>query len=321
MSEPTPILLDHYVVAGNPVAHSQSPLIHAIFAQAAGQPLRYGRLLCPIDDAGGFARQVRAFAASSSGEIGEFAAYPEHRISGPARGCNITVPFKFEAFQLGARHTERALLAQAANVLSFEPAAQGGWLADNTDGAGLVRDIEHNAGVPLARRRVLLIGAGGAAAGALGPLIAAHPTALVLCNRTLDKAQALAVRHAAWAASHGVELSVQPLQQPGGAFDVVVNASASSLQASAPPVPASVLREGSLALDMMYGAAACPFVAWAESHGARGRDGLGMLVEQAAEAFFVWRGVRPDTAVVLATLRQRLADAAAVAAEPTRASS
>jgi shikimate dehydrogenase len=311
-----PLSLDHYLVAGNPVAHSQSPFIHAMFAQATAQALRYGRLLCPIDDEGGFARQVRAFAASTGGEVGEFDPAPPGSVSGPARGCNITVPFKFEAFQLAARHTERALLAQAANVLSFEPEARGGWLADNTDGAGLVRDIEHNAAVPLAGQRVLLIGAGGAAAGVLGPLIAARPGAIVVCNRTAEKAQALVARHGDWASAHRVSLSAAPLHQPGIGFDIVINGSASSLQASAPPVPATVLRAGSLALDMMYGAAARPYIAWAESHGARGRDGLGMLVEQAAEAFWLWRGVRPETAPVLAALRQRLAGAAAARPAP-----
>ena len=319
MSAAAPLPVDCYVVAGHPVAHSQSPFIHTMFAQAAGQALRYGRLLCPIDEVGGFARQVRAFAGSRGGEVGEFEADLDHRNVGRARGCNITVPFKFDAFALAVRHTERARLAQAANVLSFEPEERGGWVADNTDGAGLVRDIVHNAAVPLAGQRVLLIGAGGAAAGALGPLIGARPAALVLCNRTADKAQALAARHHACAAAHGVSLSVAPLQQPGIAFDVVVNASASSLEACAPPVPASVLRAGTLALDMMYGAAAHPYLAWAESHGARGRDGLGMLVEQAAEAFFMWRGVRPDTAPVLAALRQRLADAVCVSAATVHA--
>lgn len=303
--------MDHYLVAGHPVAHSQSPFIHTLFAQATRQALRYGRLLCPIDEEGGFARLVRAFAASTRGTVGEFEDTPPGAILGPARGCNITVPFKFEAYQLAARHTERALLAQAANVLSFEPEDRGGWLADNTDGAGLVRDIEHNAAVPLAGQRVLLIGAGGAAAGALGPLISARPAALVLCNRTADKAQALVDRHRDWASAHTVALSTAPLQDPGAGFDVVINASASSLQASAPPIPASALRPGTLALDMMYGTAAAPYLRWAASHGARGRDGLGMLVEQAAEAFLLWRGVRPDTAPVLHALQQRLAAAAA----------
>lgn len=308
--------VDHYVVAGNPVAHSQSPFIHAMFARATGEALRYGRLLCPIDDEGGFARAIRAYAESNGGSIGEFDPVAAGTDSGPAKGCNVTVPFKFEAYRLGDRRTERAALAQAANLLRFDAAEDGGWLADNTDGAGLVRDIEHNAGVSLATRRVLLIGAGGAAAGALGPLIAARPADIVLCNRTPEKAQALAARHASWADAHGVRLAVEPMQQPGTGFDVVVNASASSLQASAPPVPESVLREGTLALDMMYGAAARPFIDWAGAQGARGRDGLGMLVEQAAEAFFVWRGVRPDTAPVLTALQQRLAAVASKAAVP-----
>ena len=299
--------VDHYAVAGHPVAHSQSPFIHAMFAAQTGQSLRYGRLLCPLDE-GGFASTVRDFAASRSGSVGEFDACGSSADAGNvSRGCNVTVPFKFEAFALGARTSERAALAQAANLLRFDA---DGWLADNTDGAGLVRDIEHNAGVSLAGARVLLIGAGGAAAGALGALIAARPAEVVLCNRTLDKAEALAARHAAWASTHGVRLQSASLQQPGSAFDVLINASASSLNAGEVPVPASALREGTLALDMMYGAAARPFVEWAAGHGARGRDGLGMLVEQAGESFFIWRGVRPDTAPVLAALQHKLAAAA-----------
>ena len=299
--------VDHYAVAGHPVAHSQSPFIHAMFAAQTGQSLRYGRLLCPLDE-GGFASTVRDFAASRSGSVGEFDACGSSADAGNvSRGCNVTVPFKFEAFALGARTSERAALAQAANLLRFDA---DGWLADNTDGAGLVRDIEHNAGVSLAGARVLLIGAGGAAAGALGALIAARPAEVVLCNRTLDKAEALAARHAAWASTHGVRLQSASLQQPGSAFDVLINASASSLNAGEVPVPASALREGTLALDMMYGAAARPFVEWAAAHGACGRDGLGMLVEQAGESFFIWRGVRPDTAPVLAALQHKLAAAA-----------
>jgi shikimate dehydrogenase len=299
--------VDHYVVTGNPVAHSQSPFIHAMFARATGQALRYGRLLCADETDAGYTHAVRAFAASHGGAVGDYsdppfadflpadasdndlpAGAPEPTWTGPARGCNITVPFKFVACRLGERRSERATLAQAANLLRFDA---DGWFADNTDGAGLVRDIEHHAATPLAGGKLLLVGAGGAAAGALGPLIAARPAELVLCNRTANKAQALVARHAQWAAAHGVRLTVAPQEQPGSGFDVVVNASASSLQAGAIPVPATVLRDGCLALDMMYGNAALPFIAWATAHGARGRDGLGMLVEQAAEAFFVWRGV------------------------------
>lgn len=274
---------DRYVVAGNPVEHSQSPFIHACFAQATGEALVYDRLLCPLD---GFAQAVRGFATSGG------------------KGCNVTVPFKFEAFALASRHSERATLAQAANVLRFEP---DGWYADNTDGIGLVRDIERNAGVALRGRRVLVVGAGGAAAGALGPLIQAAPAELVVANRSLDKAEALVQRHAGPAALHGVSVAARHLHECGRGYDVVINATATSLQGAAIPVEASALRAGGLALDMMYGAAAAGFLRWAEAHGATARDGLGMLVEQAAEAFHVWRGVRPETAPVLAALRERLA--------------
>lgn len=280
-------LPERYAVAGHPVEHSQSPFIHAEFARQTGQSIDYGRLLCPLD---GFAATVRAFAADRS--------------AGVVRGCNVTVPFKFEAFELAARRTPRAERAQAANTLRFDGDDEGGWLADNTDGFGLVRDIERNAGVALAGRRVLLIGAGGAAAGALGPLLEAQPAALVVANRTLSKAQALVARHADMA--DGTALAACTPDASGTNFDVVINATASSLQGAGIPVDAHVLAPGGLALDMMYGPAGQGFLAWAEGHGARGRDGLGMLVEQAAEAFFVWRGVRPDTAPVLAALRSRL---------------
>lgn len=281
MSAPRP---DRYAVAGNPIEHSQSPFIHAAFARQTGHAIDYGRLLCPLD---GFAATLRRFAADDS--------------AGPVRGCNVTVPFKFEAFELAARHTPRATLAQAANTLRFDAE---GWLADNTDGIGLVRDIERNAGVPLAGARVLLIGAGGAAAGALGPLLEAAPAELVVANRTLAKAQALVERHRAVAGR--TELTARGPADCGRDFDVVVNATASSLQGAEIPVDAHVLGAGALALDMMYGPAAQGFIGWAQAHGARGRDGLGMLVEQAAEAFALWRGVQPDTAPVLTALRERL---------------
>ena len=275
--------MDRYVVAGNPVEHSQSPFIHAEFAHQTGQAMEYGRLLWPLD---GFADAVRALAESG------------------AKGCNITVPFKFDAFREGKRLTDRARLAQAANVLRFDAE---GWLADNTDGVGLVNDIERNAGVALAGQRVLLIGAGGAAAGVLGPLLAARPAAVVVANRTLANARALVERHAPVAGD--AELRASTLDACGDGFDVVLNASASSLQGAGVPVSHTVLAPGALALDLMYGAAAEPFLGWAARHGARGRDGLGMLVEQAAAAFELWRGVRPDTAPVLAALHARMDDA------------
>lgn len=283
MKHPTPP--DRYAVIGHPVAHSRSPVIHAAFAQQTGQHLHYERLECPPD---GFAATVQAFAA------------------GGARGANVTVPFKFEALALAARASERALLAGAANTLGFD--AQG-WWADNTDGVGLVRDLQHNAGWTLAGQRLLLVGAGGAGAGVLGPLLAARPARLVLANRSPDKAQALLQRHAAWAAQQGLAASALAAcalaeVQALGPFDIVVNASASSLAGAASPVDAAVLAPGACAVDLMYGAAAAPFMAWAQAAGAQARDGLGMLVEQAAQAFLLWRGVQPDTAPVLAALRR-----------------
>ena len=270
---------DRYAVLGNPVAHSRSPFIHAAFAKATGQALSYERVLAPMDD---FAGTVRRFAAEGG------------------QGCNVTVPFKFEAFALCPRQSARAQLAQAANTLRFDPE---GWWADNTDGMGLVRDIEAHGQRPLVGARVLLIGAGGAAAGVLGPLIEARPSSLRVVNRSPEKAQALVARHQAWADQHGVALSHGALTEVEDAYDVVINGSASSLSGSSIPVPDRVLAPGSLAVDMMYGPAAEPFMQWARAQGASARDGLGMLVEQAAEAFWGWRGVRPETLGVLADLR------------------
>ncbi|NDY93276.1 shikimate dehydrogenase [Ideonella livida] len=279
---PDTVSPDRYAVVGHPVAHSRSPDIHAAFAAASGQSLTYGRLLAPLD---GFVATVQDFAAQGG------------------RGCNVTVPFKFEAFHLATRRTPRAGRAGAANTLRFDAE---GWLADNTDGAGLRRDIEVNAGRLLQGLRVLLIGAGGAAAGVLGPLLEAAPAELVLVNRTLDKAERLVASHADLAHDHGVQLQARPLAQAGEGFDVVINGTATSLSGQGAPVDARVLRPGSLAVDMMYGPAAAPFLAWATARGAQGRDGLGMLVEQAAESFALWRGVRPQTGPVLARLRQQV---------------
>lgn len=273
---------DRYAVLGNPVAHSQSPFIHAEFARQTGQHLDYTRVLCAMD---GFADAVRGFADSGG------------------RGVNVTMPFKFQAAALARVVTPRAALAQAANVLRFDT---DGWLADNTDGIGLVRDLQRNAGTPLRGQRLLLVGAGGAAAGVLGPLLEAQPAAVRVVNRTPDKAAVLVQRHAALAGACGVTLSAGGLDAVGDGYDVVLNGSTSSLGGLAAPVPDRALRSGTLALDMMYGPPARPFMAWAQALGATPRDGLGMLVEQAAEAFCLWRGVRPETAPVLQRLRQRL---------------
>lgn len=271
---------DLYCVMGNPVAHSRSPAIHARFAELAGQQLRYERRLIPLD---GFAQGVRDFIAEGG------------------RGCNITVPFKFEAPALASVCSERVRLAGAANVLSF--AADGSIHADNTDGLGLVADITRNAGLALAGRDVLLVGAGGAAAGVLGPLLQAGVRHITVANRTLARAQALVQAHAGLASLQKAELLALTPQALEANFDLIINATASSLAGDAVPVPAHVLRPGSMAYDMMYGPAAQGFLDWARQHGAVPRDGLGMLVEQAAEAFALWRGVRPPSAQVLKELQ------------------
>lgn len=274
--------MDTYVVIGNPVAHSKSPRIHARFAELTGQVLSYGRLELPLD---GFVAGVDA--ARREG----------------LRGANVTVPFKFEAFAYAQRRSERAELAQACNTLRFDAE---GVLGDNTDGIGLVNDITRHAGVPLRGARVLVVGAGGASAGVLGPLLAEGPGELLVINRTADKAVALADRHAAWARRHGTVVRGGGLDAVDGPFDVVVNATATSLAGAANPVPPEALRAGTLAVDMMYGPAAQAFADWARSHGAVARDGLGMLVEQAVASFLCWRGVEPPGAQVLAELRAEL---------------
>jgi shikimate dehydrogenase len=274
--------MDQYCVMGNPVEHSKSPWIHARFAELMGHELRYEKRLVALD---GFIDGIRVFRAEGG------------------KGCNVTVPFKFEAAQLAARRSPRAELAQACNTLRFDAE---GIFGDNTDGVGLASDIAHNAGIDIAGRDILLVGAGGGASGVLGPLIEGRPRRIVVANRTSAKAAALNERHAALAASHGTALESSALDV-AGMFDVVVNATATSMSGAAVPVPASVLKPGALACDMMYGPAAQGFLRWASENGAVPRDGLGMLVEQAAEAFLVWRGVRPPSAQVLAELRATLA--------------
>ena len=275
--------LDTYCVMGNPVEHSRSPWIHSRFAALTGQSLQYTRQLVPLD---GFAQAVRAFAQAGG------------------RGCNVTVPFKLEAAQCATTRSERVQLAAAANTLVFQ---DGAIHADNTDGLGLVADIQRNAGVPLAGCDVLLVGAGGASAGVLGPLLHEAPRSVAVVNRTAARAQALVQAHTPLAALQKTELLALDMQALERDFDIIINATASSLAGAGVPVPAHVLRPGSLAYDMMYGAAAQPFLDWATRHGAQPRDGLGMLVEQAAEAFALWRGVRPPSAQVLAELRSAMA--------------
>ena len=271
-------MTDKYCVIGNPIAHSKSPDIHAAFAAATGEDISYERCLAPLD---GFADTVRDLAAQGY------------------RGANVTVPFKLEAAALATRLEERARLAGAVNTLRFEGNEIVG---DNTDGPGLVADIVKNAGVPLTGKRILLLGAGGAARGVILPFLNEKPEAIVIANRTRATADAL-VDHFAGHVAYAGQIRACGFADIAGPFDVVVNATSASLSADLPPVPASAFRAGTLALDMMYGKEPTPFMAFAASHGATVRDGLGMLVEQAAEAFFVWRGVRPETSALLARMR------------------
>jgi len=277
--------MDHYCLMGHPVEHSKSPWIQGRFAALTGEAVHYDKQLVPLD---GFVAAVQAFRAAGG------------------RGCNVTVPFKLQAAALATHPSSRVLLAGACNTLRFD----GDEIhAENTDGIGLMRDITHNAGVPLTGRDVLLIGAGGAGAGVLGPLLELRPRRVVLTNRTPARAHDVAAAHAALAADQGVALQACGLDDAlvlQARFDVVINASSSSLQGTGVPVPASVLRPGALACDLMYGPAAQGFLDWARAHGGVPRDGLGMLIEQAAAAFEFWRGVRPPTGPVLDDMRQRL---------------
>lgn len=274
---------DRYCVMGHPVAHSRSPWIHARFAALTEQNLSYEARLVALE---GFAAAVQQFASTGG------------------RGCNITVPFKHEAARLADTRSERVVQAGAANTLVL---SEGRIHADNTDGLGLVADIEQGAGVELAGRDVLLIGAGGAAAGVLAPLLARKPRSLAICNRTHARAVELVARHRAIAELSNTELIALDQKALEADFDVIINASSSSLTGAPVPVPASALRPHSLAYDMMYGPAAQGFLDWASAQGATARDGLGMLVQQAAESFLLWRGVRPPSLQVLTELRALLA--------------
>jgi len=273
-------MTDKYCVIGNPIAHSKSPEIHAAFAAQTGQDIVYERCLAPQD---GFAGTVRGLV---------LAGY---------KGANVTVPFKLEAASISTRLAERARAAGAVNTLVF---GQDEIVGDNTDGPGLVADIVRNAGVPLASKRVLLLGAGGAARGVVLPILREQPRQIVIANRTRATADAL-VAHFAPDARPG-QLSACGFDDIHTPFDVVINATSASLSAAMPPVPAMAFCQDTLALDMMYGKKPTVFMDFAAAHGATTRDGLGMLVEQAAEAFAIWRGVRPETRDILEDMRKKL---------------
>lgn len=270
-------MTDRYAVVGNPIAHSKSPQIHAFFATQTAQNLSYDRLLAPLD---GFVATVEQFFAQGG------------------RGLNVTVPFKETAFRFAGALTERAAAAGAVNTLSFEA---GNVLGDNTDGAGLLQDIRSNLRMDLAGKTILLMGAGGAARGVMLPLLQAKPHQVVIANRTFGRAQALAQQFQ----RYGLVVATTYTRLTSG-FDVIINATSASLGGEVPPLPTVVWQDCSLAYDMMYANALTPFLLQAEQAGVTQlADGLGMLVEQAAEAFTVWRGVRPETASVLHALRQQ----------------
>ena len=266
-----------YAVMGNPVAHSKSPRIHALFAHQFRHHIEYTAIQV---DTGGFAQAVEQFRANGGA------------------GLNITVPFKQEAFRLADQLSERAKIAQAVNTLRFEP--DGRLFGDNTDGAGLVHDLEKNLGVQLKDKRILVLGAGGAVRGVLQPLLHRHPALVVIANRTLSKARDLAGEFA-----HYGKIEASGFKElKGKHFDIVINGTAASLKGEVPPLPDNLFTTRSLAYDMMYGDKSKPFLDWAAVHGAaQVVDGLGMLVEQAAESYLIWRGVRPETRSVIEKLR------------------
>jgi shikimate dehydrogenase len=271
---------DAYAVMGNPIAHSKSPQIHQAFAQQTRQRIVYTAIQV---DPGGFAQAVGNFFANGG------------------KGLNITVPFKREAWQLANELGEEAKQAGAVNTLLLNDA--GGLVGRNTDGIGLVRDLLHNYTITLREQRLLLVGAGGAARGVLQPLLAEKPACLVIANRTPERAHELAADFAKLGDVSGAGFDDLAGQQ----FDLIINATAASLQGEVPPLPDDCCASGAWCYDMMYAAEPTPFMLWGQQHGAaHSVDGLGMLVEQAAESFYLWRGVRPQTAPVIEALRKEL---------------
>lgn len=276
---------DRYAVIGNPIAHSRSPQIHAAFARQTGEDIVYERLPAPDD----------GFADTASGFLGN-----------GGRGLNVTVPFKHQAYRLVEEPSARARRAGAVNTIWLYP--DGRRRGDNTDGAGLVRDLKANCGLALASLRILLVGAGGAAAGVVAPLLEAQAgtarAALTIANRTAEKAAALARRYADIAPVRGVGFAALADLAP---FDLIINATAAGLHGHTPDLPEGLLAPGAVVYDMQYGARPTAFEAWAQAQGAaHSWDGTGMLVEQAAESFALWRGLRPETAPVIAALRADL---------------
>jgi shikimate dehydrogenase len=271
-------MTDKYCVFGNPIGHSKSPLIQAAFARQTGEDIEYRAILAPTD---GFADAVAAFIAEGG------------------KGANVTLPFKQEAYRLATRLTQRAEQANAVNTLVFKDDEVVG---DNTDGVGLLRDITINLNTPIRDQRVLLLGAGGAARGVIGPLLDEHPRSLTIANRTVARARSLAEHFAAIGPIDGGGYEALA----GRAFDIVINATSASLSGAMPTLPTGLFAPGSLVYKMMYGLGDTPFRVFAREQGAGMiSEGLGMLLEQAAESFFVWRGVRPDCKPVAELLQKK----------------
>lgn len=268
-----------YAVMGNPISHSKSPRIHSLFASQTAEPVEYTAIQAPVDD---FSGAVRHFFEQGG------------------KGLNVTVPFKEQAWTLADHRTPRAEKAGAANTLYLDQ--DQALVADNTDGVGIVRDLQSNHGVSLKGLRILVLGAGGAVRGVLGPILAEQPAALTIANRTLAKAEALARLFADDAGT--AVLAACGFGEPDQPFDLVINGTSASLQGDLPPISAGVIGPDTVVYDMMYSLQTTTFNQWALDNGARHvHDGLGMLVEQAAESFFIWRGVRPDAAPVIDELR------------------
>ena len=270
---------DLYAVVGNPISHSKSPRIHSLFASETGEPVEYTAIQAPLDD---FAGTVRQFFERGG------------------KGLNVTVPFKEDAWKLADRRTERAQNAGAANTLYLDD--EGRLTADNTDGCGIVRDLVVNHGVVLGQARILVLGAGGAVRGVLGPILAEPPAAITIANRTVAKADALVNLFKPVAGE--TALSACGFEQPREPFDVIINGTSASLQGDLPPLSPEVVGEQTVVYDMMYSLQTTTFNQWALEQGAQNvHDGLGMLVEQAAESFRIWRGVNPATGPVIEELR------------------
>ena len=271
--------IDDYAVMGNPISHSKSPSIHTLFAEQTQQSILYTAIHV---DLGGFKQAVGNFAATGG------------------KGLNITVPFKQEAWELVTERSERAERAGAVNTIKIEDDKLFG---DNTDGVGLVNDLTINHSIQLKDKNILLMGAGGAARGVLIPLLQQNPASLFIVNRTPDKAKDLADDFSdAGDVNGGGYDAIIDLK-----FDVVINATAASLQGDLPPLPDTLLDDNASCYDMMYSAKPTPFMKWASQHNAKNvLDGLGMLVEQAAESFSIWRGVKPETRPVIVKLRKEL---------------